>query len=251
MITHGLPDEKPKPMFLVSLLRGFLSSGVDREVAEMLLPGEQVLLVAEQSRVALGGSFTTPNKIYLTNRRLIFRNPQLLGLKADLNDFSYQDIANIRMRRGVFSTEIFLKSRFLSDEVVLPAVDKDTARRVNEYIRKGMMNQLPGQVISERATMPIVESPAATKDPLADLERLRSLKEKGTITTEEFEKMKATLLGTGSSPQQQTPVVPAVSSADSSAGFCPQCGVRQKQVVRFCSQCGAEIRPPRPEATPT
>ena len=232
-------------MLLTTLLRGFLSSGVDREVAEMLLPGEQVLLVAEQSRVAPGGSFTTPNKIYVTNRRLIFRNPRLLGLKADLNDFSYGDIANIRMHRGVFSTEIYLKSRFLSDEVVLPAVDKDTARRVNEYIRKGMMNQLPGQVISERATMPIVEAPAATKDPLADLERLHNLKEKGAITAEEFEKMKATLLGTGSSTQQQTL---AASSSDASAGFCPQCGVKQKQLVRFCAQCGAEIRPPRPEA---
>jgi hypothetical protein len=237
-------------MFVAELLRGLLSSGVEREVAEMLLPGEQVLLVAEQSRVAPGGSFTTPNKIYVTNRRVIFRNPRLLGLKADLNDFSYQDIANIRMHRGVFSTEIFLKSRFLSDEVVLPAVDKDTARRVNEYIRKGMMNQLPGQVISERATAPVVEAPAATKDPLADLERLYSLKEKGAITAEEFEKMKATLLGTGSSTQQQTPPAPAASSADSSAGFCPQCGAKQKQLVRFCSQCGAEIGRPRPEATP-
>jgi hypothetical protein len=211
----------------------------------MLMPGEQVLLVAEQSRVAPGGSFTTPNKIYVTNRRLIFRNPRLLGLKADLNDFSYQDIANIRMHRGVFSTEIYLKSRFLSDEVVLPAVDKDTARRINEYIRKGMMNQLPGQVISERATTPIVESPAATKDPLADLERLHSLKEKGAITAEEFEKMKATLLGTRPSAQQQTIAAP---SSDAPAGFCPQCGVKQKQLVRFCYQCGAEIGQPRSEA---
>jgi len=213
----------------------------------MLLPGEQVLLVAEQSRVAPGGSFTTPNKIYVTNRRLIFRNPRLLGLKADLNDFSYQDIANIRMHRGVFSTEIYLKSRFLSDEVVLPAVDKDTARRVNEYIRKGMMNQLPGQVISERATMRIVESPALTKDPLVDLERLHNLKEKGAITAEEFEKMKATLLGTGSSTQQQTLAAPAASSSDAPAGFCPQCGAKQKQLDSVLS---VELKSCRPDRTP-
>ena len=216
-------------------------------VAEMLLPGEQVLLVAEQSRIAPGGSFTTPNKIYVTNRRLIFRNPKLLGLKADLNDFSYQDIANIRMHRGVFSTEIFLKSRFLSDEVVLPAVDKDAARRVNEYIRKGMMNQLPGQAISERATMPVVESPAATKDPLADLERLHGLKEKGAITAEEFEKMKATLLGTAPRTPPQTPAAPGTGSPVS---FCPQRGSKQAQAIRFCSQCGTEVRPSRPEAAP-
>jgi hypothetical protein len=213
----------------------------------MLLPGEQVLLVAEQSRVAPGGSFTTPNKIYVTNRRVIFRNPRLLGLKADLNDFSYQDIANIRMHRGVFSTEIYLKSRFLSDEVVLPAVDKDTARRVNEYIRKGMMNQLPGQVISERATAPAVEAPpapVATRDPLADLERLHNLKEKGAITPEEYERMKATLLGVA--PQAQ----PRTLTDSSPVSFCPQCGAKQMQVVRFCAQCGAELKPRAPEAAP-
>jgi multidrug resistance efflux pump len=58
------------------------------------------------------------------------------------------------------------------------------------------MTQLPGQVISERATAPIVETQAATRDPLAELERLHNLKEKGAITTEEFERMKAALLGT-------------------------------------------------------
>lgn len=141
--------------------------------------------------------------------------------------------------------KIYLKSRFLSDEVVLPCVDKVTARRVNEYIRKGMMNQLPGQVISERATMPIAESLTATKDPLADLERLHNPKEKGAITAEEFGKMKATLLGTGSSTQQQTLAGPAASPP---AGFCPQCRVKQKQLVRFCYQCGAEIGQPRSEA---
>jgi len=97
------------------------------------------------------------------------------------------------------------------------------------------MNQLPGQVISERATMPIAESPAVTKDPLADLERLHNLKEKGAITTEEFQRMKTTLLGTTPNIQPQAATQPSTPRARAPATFCPQCGAKQEQANRFCS----------------
>lgn len=37
---------------------------------------------------------------------------------------NFKDISNVRLKRGVFSTEIYLKSRFLSEETHLPTVDK-------------------------------------------------------------------------------------------------------------------------------
>lgn len=206
----------------------------------MLLPGEEVLLIAEQSRLAPGGSLTTPKKIYVTNRRIIFHNPRLLGLKAEINDFSYEDISNVRLRRGVFTTEIYLKSRFLSDEALLPAVDKDAARRLNEYIRMGMRKELPGQIVSERATAPIAEKPVMTRDPIAEVERLYSLKEKGAITVEEFEKLKSTLLGTTPRIPEATQT-PAPGPSPTFIGICPRCGVRQSQQARFCTNCGAPI----------
>ena len=225
----------------------YLSKKVEDEILKMLLPGEEVLLIAEQSRIAPGGSLTTPNRIYVTNRRIIFRNPRLLGLRAEINDFSYEDISNIRLHRGVFSTEIYLKSRFLSDEVVLPAVDKDTASRLNEYIRMGIRKELPGQVISERATAPVVEKPVAIRDPISEVERLFSLKEKGAITVEEFEELKSTLLGTTSRVPQVAQT--SAPSAVSHVGTCPSCGAQQSQPARFCSTCGAAFR--APEAEPT
>jgi len=216
----------------------------------MLLPGEEVLLVAEQSRLAPGGSFTTPNKIYVTNRRVLFRNPRLLGLRADINDFSYDDISNVRLHRGVFTTEIYLKSRFLSDEVVLPAVDKDTARRLNEYIRLGMRKELPGQIVSERVTAPVAEKAVLIRDPIAEVDRLYSLKEKGAITAEEFEKLKSTLLGTA--PPVSKIAQPSATTRDrlpSSVQSCPHCGTPQSEPANFCSKCGAQIRRREAELT--
>jgi len=79
----------------------------------------------------------------------------------------------------------------------------------------------------------LVESPAVTKNPLSDLERLHNLKEKGAITAEEFGKMRATVLGTVSGTQPKTSASPSLGTPDS-----------------FCPQCGAEITPSRPKAKP-
>jgi Bacterial PH domain len=51
------------------------------KIAEMLNPDEQVLLVAKQSRIKPGGSYMTPNIVYATDRRIIIRDPYMLGLK--------------------------------------------------------------------------------------------------------------------------------------------------------------------------
>ena len=51
------------------------------KITEMLNPDEKVLLVARQSRIKPGGSLHTPNIIYATDRRIIIRDPYMLGIK--------------------------------------------------------------------------------------------------------------------------------------------------------------------------
>jgi hypothetical protein len=50
-------------------------AGIPGDIEGLLIQGEQVLGVAEQDRFVPGGSSTTPNEIYVTNFRIIFRNP--------------------------------------------------------------------------------------------------------------------------------------------------------------------------------
>jgi len=171
----------------------YLFEEIEQDIKKMLMEGEQILFVAKQSRIKPGGSLTTPNTIYITNRRVIFRNPKLFGLKKDYVDFDYMDISNVRMKKGIFSTEIFLKSRFLSDEVKLPAVDKKDAEQVFQLIRKGTRGELPGQIISEEKTAPIVE-PARKKSPIEQLKELKELLDMGAITEAEYEEKKKKIL---------------------------------------------------------
>ncbi len=169
---------------------------IEPDVKKMLMEGEEVLFVAKQGRIVPGGSLFTPDSIYVTNRRVIWRNPKLLGLQKDYNDFDYRDISNIRINKGIFSTEISLKSRFLSDQVTLPAVDKNDASQIGAYIQKGMRGELPNQLVTERKTESKVEivKTAGSEDPMEQLKKLGELKATGVITEEQFQKKREEML---------------------------------------------------------
>jgi hypothetical protein len=115
---------------------------IDEEMKSMLAEGERILIIAEQSRTLPGGSLFTPNTILVTNRRVLFKDPELLGLKANIIDMNYRDISNVRLKRGIFSTEIYLTSRFEGKDIVLPAVDKNVAQRVISTIQSGINGDL-------------------------------------------------------------------------------------------------------------
>lgn len=126
--------------------------------------------------------------------RVVFKDPKLLGLRAKIIDVSYKDISNVNLKRGVFSTEIFLQSRFLSDRVTLPAVDKQIAQQIMVLIQKGVRGELPRQVSAEDKNSPVEVKSREEKDPLQELEKLGALRQKGIITEQEFQKLKAELI---------------------------------------------------------
>ena len=60
-----------------------------KKIEDRLDSDEQVIIVARQSRFKPGGSLvTTPNIIFATSKRLILRNPTMLGLRENIEDYS-------------------------------------------------------------------------------------------------------------------------------------------------------------------
>ena len=161
-----------------------------RGIDKVLTEGEQILVNADQSRMMPGGSIATPNSIYVTNKRIIFRNPRMLGLKVDLMDYAYTDLANVELHKGIFTTEIELTPRFNSEKVKLPAVSKEVAEELFGAIRKGMH----GDFGLDDATGGLVVQQQILDDPISKLERLSALKDKGMISDKEFEAVKTKLL---------------------------------------------------------
>jgi Bacterial PH domain len=161
-------------------------TGIDK----MLTEGEQIVISADQSRMMPGGSIATPNSIYVTNKRIIFRNPRMWGLKVDMMDYAYSDLANVELHKGIFTTAIELTPRFNSEKVKLPAVSKEVAEELFGAIRKGMhgdfgLDDVTGNLVVQQ------QKPA---DPISKLERLSALKDKGMISEKEFEAVKTRLL---------------------------------------------------------
>ena len=161
-------------------------TGIDK----MLTEGEQILINADQSRMMPGGSIATPNSTFVTNKRIIFRNPRMWGLKVDMMDYAYSDLANVELHKGIFTTAIELTPRFNSEKVKLPAVSKEVAEELFGAIRKGMH----GDFGLDDVTGNLVVQQQKPDDLISKLERLSSLKDKGMISEKEFEAVKTRLL---------------------------------------------------------
>jgi hypothetical protein len=189
------------------------------KVTEMLNPDEKVLLVAKQSRIKPGGSLHTPNIIYATDRRIIIRDPYMLGIKENVVDIPYDIVTSVKLEKGLLSSTIRFKSPGLMSSTklgmmdslidgeddqggIIEAIPKDRAQDLLEIIRSGMQTSSNRKSAPSRNQKPndLLESKEYTEPPnqsisISDeIRKLAKLKEEGLITEEEFKQMKQDLI---------------------------------------------------------
>jgi hypothetical protein len=73
-----------------------------KNISDMLNPNEEVLVVARQSRLKPGGSAFTPNIVFGTDRRIIIKDPTMLGLRENVVDIPYDMNGSVRIDKGGF-----------------------------------------------------------------------------------------------------------------------------------------------------
>ena len=193
------------------------------KITEMLNQDERVLLVAKQSRIKPGGSHFTPNIIYATDRRIIIRDPYMLGIKENVIDIPYDIITSLKLEKGLLSSTIRFKAPGLMSSTrlgmidsivddgdedndqggVIEAIPKDKAEDLLEIIRSGMQSnsnksapskkQKPSSELleSKEYAVPSNQSVLSIAD---ELRKLAKLKEEGVLTEEEFQQMKQDLI---------------------------------------------------------
>ena len=145
--------------------------------------GEQVQFIARQSKHRPGGSFTTPDTIFVTNKRIVIRDPSLLGVRENVVSVSYDKITSIELERGVFSSKIIIRAPGFADE--MEAISKKAAEQIVQYVKNSMDKT---KIESQKESLEVKESIAD------ELLKLANLKEKGVLNDEEFLKMKKDLL---------------------------------------------------------
>jgi hypothetical protein len=158
---------------------------VPKAVTKMLLADEQAMAIIRQSRLK---AVATPDFIIITNQRIIRYSPSALGLHKEIEDYRYEDIANLKMEKGIMFASITLKRRFMSEDLVLdnlPAGKVDYVfKLIQENLKRISSTSVPPGTTSQQT--PLVSS----EDPLQVL-KLRFAR--GEITKEEFEEMKRVL----------------------------------------------------------
>jgi hypothetical protein len=158
---------------------------IPKAIKKMLLADEQAMAVIKQSRWKAA---TTPDSIIITNQRIIRYSPSNLGLHEEIEDYRYEDIANLKIDKGVLFAAITLKRRFMSEDLILdnlPARQVDYVFKViQENLRR--MSSAPTSTVTANQQTPLT----APQDPIQVL-KLRFAR--GEITKEQFEEMKKVL----------------------------------------------------------
>ncbi|HEU4822302.1 MAG TPA: PH domain-containing protein [Nitrososphaeraceae archaeon] len=178
-----------------------------------------MLHVAVQSRIRPGGTLFTPDEIYATDRRIIIRDPYMLGMKENIVDIPYDIITSLKLEKGLLSSTIRFKAPGLvsatkmgiMDSIadggmdpggVIQAIPRSKAEDLLEIIRSGMTrnrkNSVTSQIPSESSDNNQV---ATTLDDdhhlisiVDELRKLADLRSEGILTEQEFEHIKQGLI---------------------------------------------------------
>jgi len=170
------------------------------KIKDKLDPGEVVHIVAKQSRIKPGSASTAPNTIFLTDTRLIIRNPTLFGMRENFEDYSYDKLTNIKLEKGVFSSTLVITAPGMGtaartglqsglvpwgrgEDGTIDAIPKDKAELILRFVRE-KMEKIRTQNSQQTANN------NSGDDPLTLLKKRFVM---GEITKDEFEDMKKML----------------------------------------------------------
>jgi hypothetical protein len=177
-----------------------------RKIANRLDQDERVLFVAKQSRMKPGGSvLATPNIVFATDRRVIIRNPTMLGMRENIEDIPYDKMTSVKLEKGVFSSTVLIRAPGLSEmsrvskssgliawgrgeDGQIDALPKDKGERLFTVIREGIDR---AKAAAQYSSTTIVNQRISIAD---ELTKLAKLKEQGIISEAEFTQMKQDLL---------------------------------------------------------
>jgi hypothetical protein len=180
-----------------------------RKIANRLGQDEKVRFVARQSRMKPGGSaLATPNIVFATDRRIIIRNPTMLGMRENIEDIPYDKMTSVKLEKGIFSSTILIRAPGLSEmsrvsrhsgliawgrgeDGQIDALPRDKGERLFTIIREGIDGAKKVAAGGQSSGTTVNWQQISVAD---ELTKLATLKQQGFISETEFTQMKQDLL---------------------------------------------------------
>jgi hypothetical protein len=147
------------------------------QIADRIDEDEKVLMVIRQTKNILkpGSSLITPDTIFATTKKIIIRDPSALGLRQNIETYSYEKIVDVKLEKGMFSSTVAINVPGSIFDGYIQAIPKDDA----EELLKIIYERINGK-----------KNSTSDDDPLLILKKRFA---KGEITKEEYEEMKSVL----------------------------------------------------------
>lgn len=134
---------------------------VPEDVTKILGPGEQVELYIQQK---IYHPKINIDSVVITNMRVILRQPHALGLLKNYIDYSYQDIANVILDKGLLRSTIKFVLRFGGDPLALEDLPNEDAEKAYGIIRQNLTRFQGGpQPLAQAPAMNNAAGPACRK----------------------------------------------------------------------------------------
>ena len=106
------------------------------DVGRLLGPNEHVELYIKQK---IYHPTIKVDSVVLTNERIILRHPYDLNLKKDYKDYSYADIANVILDKGMLRSNIRCVLRFGGEALHLADLQNSDAEKAYGIIRENLV----------------------------------------------------------------------------------------------------------------
>ena len=147
------------------------------KIAERLDEDEKVIMVIRQTKNPLkpGSSLITPDIIFATTKKIIIRNPSAFGLRQNIEIYNYEQIIDVKLEKGMFSSRIGINVPGSIYDGIIEALPKDEAEDLLKIIYSRMKEK---------------KNSSPDDDPLTILKKRFA---KGEISKEEYEEMKSVL----------------------------------------------------------
>jgi hypothetical protein len=147
----------------------------------------------------------TPNIVFATDKRVIIRNPTMLGMRENIEDIPYYNMTSVKLEKGVFSSTILIRAPGLSEmsrvskssgliawgrgeDGQIDALPKYKGEQLFTVIREGIDR---AKKVAAQSSTRIVNQHISIVD---ELTKLAKLKEQAIISEVEFIQMKQELL---------------------------------------------------------
>src|SRR3990170_8047405 len=104
-------------------------------IKDILVDGEVVLHAVQQARIK---QLINPDNIIITNKRVIVYRPRMFGLRKNIEDFKFIDMASTVIDQGIIQSAIKIKMRFQPNEISLEGMPKKASREIFKNIQDGI-----------------------------------------------------------------------------------------------------------------